>query len=247
MIFNLVAGGISFVLQFFVLFIVLWLVLKVQKTEYSHVALFGAAAVASALDMIPYYGHYAAVAALLWILHQMMHIDWLHTAPPVIIGYAVKLCFAVWVIGLLLGNLRSNLDTLSNAMAEKKPTNEVSTAASSGSATPPEAEGTDSTAPAGSKPGGYPTNEVPRALIRKAISLFSMKGIMGSQRPAAVVDSGVKTYNIWPGDSIAMQTAFGRVTTHCDGLTNNSVMLHISGFPVTLNLSTNLPVVATPA
>lgn len=241
-----VISVISVILQILVLFTALWIILRAQKVDYSRAGLFGTVIVATGLDYIPYYGHFAAFGVILWILEKMTHAEWTHMILTTAIGYGIKFCFTFWLLGLLLGGLHSSFESLTNAMAERESTNQVSTAMSSGAAETPEP--TNST-PDRTRPpvkSGYPTNMVPLELLPITITYFSMNGIIPATHPAAVINTGVRTYNICVADSTIMQTINGRVITRCDRFTNNSVMLNISGIPVTLTLSTNTPASSNP-
>ena len=66
---NILAWFITFASQTMILFVVVWIMIKLQKLDqnfkFHFLKVLGVAALASGLDMIPYFGHYISVSALL--------------------------------------------------------------------------------------------------------------------------------------------------------------------------------------
>jgi hypothetical protein len=66
---TILAWFIEFASQTVVLFALVWIMVKLQKLdqhfEFHFLKLLGVAALAGGLDMIPYFGHYLSVSALL--------------------------------------------------------------------------------------------------------------------------------------------------------------------------------------
>ncbi len=101
---------IEFAIQTAVLLGLLWGMVKIQKLDqhatYRFLWLLGAAALATGLDMIPYAGHYLAVAALFLCIKKTTgapHIDALFT---VAISYALMFGVNLFILGSLIGGLR---------------------------------------------------------------------------------------------------------------------------------------------
>jgi hypothetical protein len=96
------------------------------------------------------------------------------------------------------------------------------------------------TAPAGKSPGeNDSTNSAkltPAELAKETIKSFSLKGIISAGEPSAMIYSGVKTYTVFRGDSVSMETANGNVTVRCEKLDKDRVVLNIAGEQVTLFL-----------
>src|SRR4051812_7685223 len=130
MISDLLSSGISVVLQILILSGSLWIILRAQKVEYSHPGLLGAVIVVTALDHIPYYGHFVAFGALLWLLEILTHAEWPRAIATTVIGYAIQFCFTFWLLGPILGSLESHFESFSKATTDKESTNHVSTAMS---------------------------------------------------------------------------------------------------------------------
>ena len=79
-----------------VLTLLLWLMVKLQKLNYFFLGLLGSAAVACALDTIPYVGHYLAVPVLYLCIWKITQASLMPDAVfTVVVSYA--LMFAVKV------------------------------------------------------------------------------------------------------------------------------------------------------
>jgi len=99
----------------------------------------------------------------------------------------------------------------------------------------------DKSAPTATRPPGNPNGPVPAELVKETARGFSLKGIISSGKPSAMIYSGVKTYTVFPGDSLAMETVNGKITVRCEQLDKDKVVLNIAGEQVTLSLSGAAP------
>lgn len=101
---------IEFALQTAILLGLLWGMIKIQKldqhTTYRFLWLLGAAALATGLDMIPYAGHYLAVAALLLCIKKTTGVPYVDVLFTVAISYALMFGVNLFILGSLLGDLR---------------------------------------------------------------------------------------------------------------------------------------------
>src|SRR6266404_7214732 len=103
---EIVAFAIEFLVQAAFLLLALWIMLKLQKLEYNVPGLFGAAAVASALDMIPYAGHPLAVGVLLFTMTKVTRSEYVDVAFTVFVGYALMFGMNLFPLGAVVGDLR---------------------------------------------------------------------------------------------------------------------------------------------
>lgn len=101
---------IEFALQTAILLGLLWGMIKIQKldqhTTYRFLWLLGAAALATGLDMIPYAGHYLAVAALLLCIKKTTGAPYVDVLFTVAISYALMFGVNLFILGSLMGDLR---------------------------------------------------------------------------------------------------------------------------------------------
>src|SRR2546423_14224552 len=71
----ILAYGIPFLIKTVFLVLALWIMVKIQRFQYHFLGLLGAATLASALDMIPYFGHFIALPVLYLCLIKVTRED----------------------------------------------------------------------------------------------------------------------------------------------------------------------------
>jgi hypothetical protein len=103
---------IGFAVRTVVLLILLGVMVKLQrfnqKYEYRFLKLAGAAALASALDMVPYAGHFLAVPVL-WVgVKKVTHADYFETLFTMGIAYTLLIAGNHLLLGPLLMNLHTS-------------------------------------------------------------------------------------------------------------------------------------------
>ena len=276
---------IEFGIQTAFLLAALWIMIKLQKLNYNFPGLLGCALLASALDKIPYVGHYIAVGALLYCVWLLTRSEYVDVAFTVFVGYALMFGMNLWLIGALMGDLRPSVrearaerrakeaeaqaaaaaDTNEPAMADETPpvkeatngpaTNTVVTNAPAAAAVvtnsaPTDSVGTNSPAPrasatntpAGTNAAAPGTNAVPsekppapinpegsmrsRAIVRT----FSIKALTeNGTKSSVVLDTGVKAYTIFVGETVLMDTAQGVSAVRFDEFRKDSLILSIDG------------------
>jgi hypothetical protein len=108
MIEKLIAFGIGFGVETVFLVLGLWIMIKIQKLDYSFLGLLGSAALGASLDMIPYAGHALAVIALYLSLRLVTRADLFpDVAFTVGVAYALVFCMNLFVLGAMMGDLRA--------------------------------------------------------------------------------------------------------------------------------------------
>lgn len=109
---NIVELAIKFGIQTVFLIIALWIMLKVQKLQCGFLAMAGSAALASALDLIPYAGHVISLPVLLICITKSIGSKTFTDALlTVAVAYALTLCFNLLLLGMLTGDLRKLAET----------------------------------------------------------------------------------------------------------------------------------------
>jgi|SRR6266850_1387479 len=222
---EILALAIEFLVQAAFLVTALWIMLKLQKLEYNVPGLFGAAALASALDMIPYVGHYVAVGVLLFTMTKVTRSDYVDVAFTVFVGYALMFGMNLFLLGALLGDLRPS--ARQHETIDAKIEQEIRK---------PDPDDAIAPANAEEKPAAIPappavTNEAAVTKQKPSpASTFSLKGLTkNAKNSVAIVHTGVKTYTIGIGETLSMDTPNGKVSVKLETVNDSSVVLNIGG------------------
>jgi hypothetical protein len=221
---NILIYGIEFAVQFAFLVAALWIMLKLQKLEYNVPGLLGAAALASAIDMIPFVGHPVAVGVLLFCMMKVTRSDYVDVMFTVFVGYALMFGMNLFLLGALLGDLRPSaresdgMEAMEQYDQETEPDEAM---------VPDEPDAKPPPAPASSSKAAEEasTKEQP-----STASGFSLKGLTkNAQNSVAMVHTGTKTYTIGVGETLSMDTPKGKVSVKLETVNDNSVVLSIGG------------------
>jgi len=253
---NILAQAAEVAVQTVFLTIGLWIMIKILKLDYTFLGLLGSAAFVSALNKIlgAVIGHFAGtelasyistpivVAVLLLCIAKVTHGEPVDVLFTVAVGYALWFCMNLWLIGTLMGDLSPSTRFAKEEVVEAEREAEYQAAMTNQPV--PQTQATNKamgkTAPAGKSPGkNDSTNSAkltPAELAKETIKSFSLKGIISAGEPSAMIYSGVKTYTVFRGDSVSMETANGNVTVRCEKLDKDRVVLSIAGEQVTLFL-----------
>jgi hypothetical protein len=249
--------GIHIVVETIILTIALFIMIKLQKLNYNFLGLLGTAGLASALDVIldlvfgyflgGYLGTYLSTPIVVIVLFiciaKLTEADPVDVTFTIVVGYAVYFVLNLWLFAAFMPSLsHDEEDTGTAALGaeyqseyESPRTNRPAIAIPptnppAGKITPPaKAPDTIGTAAISNGPAPVSPAKVP-------VKGFSLKGIIGGAKPSAAINTGVKTYTLFEGDTLTMETAQGKVDVRCDKLETNKVLLDISGEPVTLLL-----------
>jgi hypothetical protein len=252
-IFLLIGLGVQIIVETIILFIALWIMIKLQKLNYTFLGLLGTAALTSALDVIlrlilnpwlgiflaPYVSRPIVVVVLFLCIKKLTEADPVDVAFTIVVGYAVYFCLNLWLLGALMPSASpAEEDTRPAALdAEYQPaktnrpvmppptTKKVATNAV-----------TPAKVPEKIRTAAISNGPAPANPATKTVKGFSLKGIISGGKPSAMINTGVKTYTLFEGDTLTMETAQGKVDVRCDKLETNKVVLDIAGEPVTLSL-----------
>jgi hypothetical protein len=212
--------AVEFLIHGSILLALLWIMIKLQKLDYHFLGLLGSAALASGLDMIPHFGHMLAVPVLYLCIWKVTRSSIFPDAAfTVVISYALMFCVNLFIMGMLMGDLRpSDREAVSDENTATEPATE-SPAATSQKPAPDAA-----------------TNSVPSADAKEAETIaqqFSVKGITrNADKSSLALQSGKKTYTIFLGQLITVQTDDGPVSVRFTELGTDSVTLNINGIQV---------------
>ncbi|HEX9046505.1 MAG TPA: hypothetical protein VF988_05715, partial [Verrucomicrobiae bacterium] len=104
---DIVAFVIGYVARTGLLTLLLWLMIKLQKLNYTFLGVLGSAALASLLDSIPYVGHYFAVPVLYLCIWKVTQASLMPDAVfTVAVSYALMFAVNVLLFTALIGDLR---------------------------------------------------------------------------------------------------------------------------------------------
>ncbi len=254
---------IEFAVRTVVLLILLWVMVKLQrfnrKYEYRFLKLAGAAALASALDMVPYAGHFLAVPVL-WVgVKKVTHADYFETLFTMGIAYTLLFAGNHLLLGPLMLQTRNKdvigIITHPRWMKKAAPlagltTNlqvvQTNAPAAGPAATNPPTVGTrplPGTAPATNLPAqttnqtsqnattkAAPPAPVPAKPAADLTKFISVRGVTRNGANSAVtIQSGAKVYTVFLEEATLIQTPAGPVSVRFAELGTNSVTLEING------------------
>jgi hypothetical protein len=231
MIVNLVALFIGFAMQTAVLFGLVWVMIKLQHLDqhdgFHLLKVLGVVALACVLDMVPFVGHFLAVAALLGGLKKVTDSHITDVAFTVAISYALMFAINMFVIISLMGDFRPS------AQETKYPgrVNYASREPAAVSAPEP-TTATNRTVPTAAF---HPTSSVPAKVMPASPDQWIIKGLSRNGAKSVVtIDTGVKAYTLFLGDAVKMQTADGTNAVRFEKLEADSITLNVDGKPVKL-------------
>src|SRR5690349_11495759 len=100
---------IAFAVQTLFLLAALWIMIRLQKLNYNFLGLLGAAALASAICLIPLPFRISKIiscGALLFCISKVTRAEFVDVRFTVGIGYALLFGMNLWLFGALMGDLR---------------------------------------------------------------------------------------------------------------------------------------------
>jgi hypothetical protein len=257
----IVGLGITIFVETIILAAALWIMIKIQKLNYNVLGLLGTAALTSAVDetlnlvlghlLGDYLASYVSTPIVVVVLSicvaKLTEADPVDVAFTIVVGYAVWFCLNLWLLGSLLGDLRPSAShaeddmgsaTMGMEFQPENPPPKTNRLAISVPPTNPMAAKVAAPAKAPEKIATTTATNAPAPArpAAKAPKGFSLKGIISGGSPSAMINTGVRTYTVFQGDSLTMDAAGGPVTVRCITMETNRVVLDIDGEPVTLSL-----------
>jgi hypothetical protein len=232
----------------------LLILLRMQDLNYNIPGLMASATLASGFDLIPFVGHYVAVAVLLLCLLKLTRAHIVDVRFTVVVSYAVMFLMQMLILSLLPGDLRAHARTAKadEAMPELVDDGEEPDAAGANDsgAMPdhpvalPSTNKTATGSPTIQKPmeatKTVATNVATSGPVKSGSELarhFKLNGVVRNARESmAMINTGVKTYTITMGESVTVETPNGRVEVILETLTGDGAVLKVGGEPVPLQL-----------
>jgi hypothetical protein len=236
------ALAVGFAIKTGFLLLALWIMVKIQKFQFHFWGLLGSAAAASALDMIPFVGHFIALPVLYICLLKVTREDFTGVVFTAGISYALVFAMNMFVLGSLMGDLRPDLHASAKGRTTSAQTTQTVKSdddddSDTNHAAKPSQPSTTTKAPPAATPQAKPAPTPPQPAARPAegppsepqfAHVFSIKGITkNANNSMAIIHSGVKTYTIALGESLSMETTKGRVVVTCEKVGDKSILLKV--------------------
>ena len=229
---TILAWFIEFASQTAILLALVWVLIKFQKLDqddgFHFLKVLGVVALSGGPNLVPYFGHYISVTALLVGLKLVTRSPYTDVLFTTAISYALMFCANLFIIGALMGDLRpSARDAGTAGQAEVTPPQaqtiepEPEPVAPTNPPAPPPAP------PAASQVSVKPASAVAGHLVVKGL-------IRNGAKSVVTLDAGGKVYTLFLGDSLDLQTAGGTSRVRFDNLDADGVTLNIDGKPVKL-------------
>lgn len=213
----LIGLSIHFAVQTVFLLAALWIMIKLQKLNYNFLGLLGAAALASAIKLVPVPFHIADIIScgvLLYCISKVTGAESIDVKFTVVIGYALMFGMNLWLFSAMIGDLRPSAREADHHQI----TEEMDDKDDSEAAPQPAAPSTNR-APLAAKPQ---TAKSPEA----APPPLSVKSLIRNGAKSSVTLQGDSDSRIiFLGDSELVHTATGSLKVRFDGLTDQFVLL----------------------
>lgn len=192
--------------------LLLWIMIKIQKLNYTALGLLLCSGVATLISLIPLVGPYLAYAALLLCLHKVtradIYPDCVFTA---VVANSVMLVVNLWLLGALMGDLRPDL------MAWARPSRAE---ADTGDASAADAEEQEEKEQA----------PVPVALSEASAKAkgVALKGIAYNRtKPTVMLRLGTSYQTLTTGEVATVRGPDGVLSVRCEQITNSFVVLKL--------------------
>jgi hypothetical protein len=220
---NILALLIEFAFQTVVLFALVFILIKFQKLDqhdgFHFLKVLGVCALSGGLDMIPYFGHYISVSALLVGIKRVTGSPYTDVLFTVGISYALMFVVDLFIIASLMGDLRPSAG-------------DAGEPAHFGGAPREQTVGMD---PEEIDETNPPASTVVSNAVAVRVTRYTIKGLSRNGAKSVVtVDTGTKAYTLFLGDTLSMQTAEGTSRVRFETLDADWVTLNIDGKPMKL-------------
>ncbi len=254
---HFVGYAVEFLIDAAFLLVALWIMIKIQKLEYTVIGLLGTAALTSLLETIldPLLGVYFStpiiVIVLTFCVWKLTRADMVDVGYTVGVGFALILGMNLFLLGALMGDLRPSArqknsfdEEMHEVAANHRPAlaNEPERPASASDRAPETVVATAPSAARNQSANSVRAVRQPKPSAAKSTDeiarLFTLKSVtMNGNNSMAIISTGVKSYTILLGESIAMQTSGSNsAVVRCQAIEEDSVLLDVDGHSVALPL-----------
>jgi hypothetical protein len=208
----------AFAVQTVFLLAALWIMIKLQKLNYNFLGLLGAAALASAICLIPLPFRISKIISctvLLLCISKVTQAEFVDVKFTVGVGYALMFGMNLFLMGSLMGDLRPSAREAENHSVSEEMENEEIT-----SSARPAAVSTNRTAIAANpQTAKSPEQPLPPLSVKSLIR--------NGAKSSVTLQSDNDSRIIFLGDSELVHTATGSLKVRFDGLTNEFVLLTV--------------------
>ncbi len=231
---TIVTYGVQWGIETAFLLLALWFMARIQKLQYTIVGLLVSSAIACAFDLIPFVGHYIAIAALWVSLTKVTREDFTGVAFTAGISYALVFGMNLFLLGALMGDLRPSVRARSFASTPEPTAVATESEAGDGPALGSE-EDQAPTAAAAVAPANAPAPasaapDTKPAADTGLVKAFVLKGVtLNGKNSMALLAVGGKTYTLFLGQSASVETAAGRKIIRLQTVDKNAVVLDVAG------------------
>lgn len=212
-----------------VLTLLLCLMVKLQKLNFFFGGLLASAAIACALDTIPYVGHYLAVPVLYLCVWKITGASLMPDAVfTVVVSYALMFAVKVLLFTALIGDLRlpvrhDETSEIPRAAAVEKPAPPV--------ATPPPATNQNvESVPV--SPANKPSKSADEILADFTVKGFTRNG----DRSMLIISVNKKTYELAAGEATSVQTTNGACQILLMNVGETWATVEVNGEPAYLRI-----------
>jgi hypothetical protein len=200
-----------------------------QNDSYHFMKVVGVIALASGLNLVPYFGRYLSSLTLALGLKMVTRSPYVDVAFTIVISGGIMFLVNLFIIGTLMGDLRPSMNDDGDAGPSVSATQEPASDAEPEAVAPTNPPAHPAAAPAAAKPApAKPAPAGPKHLAIKGLTRNGAKSVI-------IIDSGLKTYTLFLGDSAAMETADGTKSVRFESLDADSVTLNVDGQPLKLS------------
>jgi hypothetical protein len=204
----------------------LWVMIKIQKIQYSGLGLLASSAAAVLTSRIPVVGSYASYAVLLLCLWKTTRAN---LAPDLLftvaIAGALMFCVDLWALGLVMGKLGFDQErTLLAEAAEPAPV-EAESVETGAQAAPPQT-------PTGMKEERetpVPPEPVVQRMKVHPLGIV-VKGIAYSPTHSlAMLQADKRIFTVCPGEGFVFSARHERMEVRCRAITRSTVLIELNG------------------
>lgn len=228
---QVVTYAIQWVVESAFLLLALWAMVKIQKLQFTFHGLVLSAAIASGFDLIPFVGHYIALAALWICLTKVTREDFTGVAFTAAIAYALVFGMNLFLLGTFIGDLRAS----ARAPTATDDLTQIEFAGEE------DFEDQSDVPVAREQPAAAPAPRQPEPAVEKKPlgfqpeKVFVVKGLTQNGKQSMVILSvGRKTHTLALGETILADTPEGKMSLRLDKVKQDSILLDIAGHAATL-------------
>jgi hypothetical protein len=243
----LIILAVGAAVKWIVLTTLVWIMIKIQKMNYSVLGLFASTAASILVSFIPVVGPYLACAVLVFALWKCTKAD---IAPDVIFTVAVSnallFCFNLFLFGALMGDLRPDLQESETTNEPCSPFAATAQAAAKLSQTVVSAVSNRMEQASGQLPESAPVKISARTKPSGGApdpGVLSLKGIsLQSTNTTAIIVCNQRVLSMVAGESALVRTPAGSTTLRCEEISETAAVVRLGSQRVVLRIHEAKPI-----